>query len=505
MPFVGCGGGLPTGTGGSAVLSGQIKAPGSAKLKAQGLDRAADQGYMVVAQNNDTGAIYRGVTDAAGAFELSIPEGGAGSFVVTIIGPDGRAEGPVVLGQNGAQGVTGLALQGGVSLGTMNLPDNPEATPIVPGGDANVGDKLVPEVVARLNDAGAPVGLATHGKGAAAMGAAGSGADADKDGLVDIVDADDDGDGIVDDFDTGGGGTGAPPDVRVNFFMNLKIQAEEAQTYYAGTQAQRDAARATNTIITFEAMTEPSATRTITGVRVLDTPAPTYLPSSTKMAGQSWVLWSDSGYAFDAASDRFNVWVRPNAVMDAGDTFTAEITFGDGSTEQYSRMLNYVFKNIPKLLQYGSAGALTNFDVADPVVNGSPGKPIPFNGAQDLVLVFNPPLDETGAYMTGLAYSFQMFYQGATGNQLNGDIDGAATWPTPPVGFQTQNLSFYVQSQNLTLAPDNTYTFTLPKAVLPATVRNKSSADVAVGSFKIDITAEAPTGNAAIMLTFVRQ
>jgi hypothetical protein len=33
------------------------------------------------------------------------------------------------------------------------------------------------------------------------------------------------------------------------------------------------------------------------------------------------------GYAFDAATDRFQAFVRPNAVMGAGDSFTLEVTF----------------------------------------------------------------------------------------------------------------------------------------------------------------------------------
>jgi len=43
---------------------------------------------------------------------------------------------------------------------------------------------------------------------------------------------------------------------------------------------------------------------------------------------------------------------------------------------------------------------------------------------------------------------------------------------------------------------------TLPKELFVATVTQTDGTPVAVNQFKIDITAESPTGNAAIMLVF---
>jgi hypothetical protein len=91
------------------------------------------------------------------------------------------------------------------------------------------------------------------------------------------------------------------------------------------------------------------------------------------------------------------------------------------------------------------------------------------------------------------------------GGQLNGNIDKAATWPTPPPGFQTNNLSYYVRSADLTLSGSDTYTFTVPKEVFPSNVQLNGGGSSPVGYYKIDITAEAPTGNAAIMVIFQKQ
>ena len=501
-------------TGGTAAggmsLTGKILTSGAAKAAPR--SQAAEGVYTVVAQSDETGEIYRAATDAEGDFELDLPDDeGGNSFMVTILGPDGRAVGPVLFDEAAGEGATGLTLDQAVSLGTVVLPDDPTAEPIEPGDDNDVeGDMVSSEILARLNQDGVPVGLASHGKGDAAQqegGEAGQTADADQDGLIEVFDADDDGDGIVDDFDGDGDVGGTPADIIVNFFMNLKIGSEQASPYYSGGVAALDAALATDTIITFEVMTEPVATRAITSARLMETPAPSYLPDADKMTdaegGLAFGQWADSDYAFDEVSDRFQAFVRPNAVMDAGDTFTVEVTFDDGTSEQYSRMINYVFKNIPRLLQYGAAGALTDFDITDAGVNGSPHQPIRFDGTQDLVLVFNPPPDETGAYLTDLDYTFQIFYYAAAdGGAINDQIDVAATWASPPAGFEGTTLR--VSAENLTLSAENTYTVTLPGELFPDAVQTTSGSEQAVAAYKIDITTECSSGNAAIMLMFAK-
>ncbi|MBN2563076.1 MAG: hypothetical protein JXQ75_19295 [Phycisphaerae bacterium] len=511
-----CDAGLPGGPGdggsGGTVLSGQIKAPDAARVKAGSQERAVDEGYAVIAQSDETGEIYRAETDASGSFELDIPASETGnSFMVTILGSDGRAVGPVLFGTADGEGLTGLAMDRDANLGTINLPANPDQQALNPGSDGDVADLVDSDLSVRLDGNGIPVGLASVGKGDEARGQSDAqrGTDKDEDGLIDMLDADDDGDGIVDDFDGDGAGSGAPADVRVNFFMNLKISAEQAETYYSGSDAEISAALSTDTVITFEAMMEPGATRSITAVELLETPGPTYLPDADKTDdsehGLAHTNWASIDYAFDEVTDRFEAFVRPNDEMDAGDTFTAEVSFDDGTTEQHARMINYVFKNIPKLLQYGVSGTLTDFDVTDATVNGTPEKPILFDGTQDLVLVFNPPPDETGAYLTGCDYTFQIFYEAeGDGRQLNGEMDAAATWATSPTGFESERGTFVVANSDLTLSAASTYTVTLPKEIFPTTVETDSGT-VTVASYKIDITAEAPTGNAAIMLGFKKQ
>jgi hypothetical protein len=494
---------------GPVALSGRIN-PSQASKRRPRLQDGDLYPFTVVAQSDATGEVFRGETAVDGEFNIDIPDDEVGSsFMVTILGPDGRAVGPVVLDAAGDEGTTGLALDRAADLGTIELPDDPTQTPIVPGADSDVADLLDPSITARLNADGAPVGLASVGKGdeADASGSpSGALVDADSDGLIDMLDADDDGDGTVDDFDTSGPAPATPADAHVNFFMNLKIGTDFAPTYYTGTTAQIAERLSYDTVITLEVMTEPSATRAITAAQMLETPGPAYLPIAQKTGeGAVGALWVDTDYAFDSLGDRWGVWIRPNAVMDAGDTFTLDVSFDDDTTEQYSRMINYVFKNIPKLIEYGSAGSLTAFDLDGGGADGTPARPLTFDGTQDLVLIFNPPPDETGAPITGMNYSFQLSYYRTDGSAVSGgDINWTATCPTPIADFDRGTYLVHVADLGA-LSAEETYTVTLPKEIFADTVTLNSSSDVAIGSYKIDLTAEAPTGNAAIMLTYAKQ
>ena len=492
-----------TSSGSGLSIGGRID-PGQAAKRRPRAQTAEEFPYTVIAQSDATGTLYRGETNADGDFKIEIPDDEAGhSFVVTILGPDGRAVGPILIEQKGDQGVTGLALEKEAKFGTIELPADPATAPILMGADGDADGQADPALFARLNADGAPLGLAHFGKGedAQAAGAVESTVDGDKDGLIDILDADDDGDGIVDDFDTESDASSKPSDYRVNFFMNLKINAENASTYYDGAATDVVSRLATDTVITFEVLIEPSATRAITDAHLLETPGPAYLPIATKQNSPSGTgLWKDFGYAFDERSDRWDAFAVPNEEMQAGDTFTLEVSFSDGTTEQYSRMINYVFKNIPKLMQYGTSGSLTAFDVNSTSINGTSSQPILIDTTQDLVLVFEPPPDETGAPIESMDYSFQFFYMDSSGAQIQ-NIDSHATWPTPIAGHD--QTTYWVRSADLgSLATDSTYTVTLPKELFVATVTQTDGTPVAVNQFKIDITAESPTGNAAIMLVF---
>jgi len=484
-------------------MSGTIQSS-STNAKLNGSAQTSNSVFTVVAQSAGTGKTYLDSTDSSGAFDVSVPDDETGNlFMITIVGPDGKATGPVTFGASGSEVSAGIDFSRNANFGTIELPADPTLAPITPGGDGDVLELAATDVMTRIDANGVPVGIATIGKGEDAEGPASTNprqaCDVDRDGLVDMFDADNDGDGIIDENDTGdaSGNTGLS-DVRLSFFMNLKIGNQSANTYYAGSTSAVEAALMEDTVITFEVLEEPSATKSISSVKLMSTPAPSYITDTEVMRDTGMGLmstsWEDVDYAFEEAGDRFQAFVIPNALIEAGDVFTVEITFDDGTTGIYSRMINYVFKSIPQLMKHGVSSSLTDFAGAQPIA---------FDGAQDLTLEFEPPKDESGEFLTGFAYNFEIFYNEAgSGNQLNGNIDTDATFPSTITGFNAANKNFEVTADSLTLSDDNTYTVTLPKEIFVNTVETADGTKT-VGSYKIDIAAQSGNGdNSAIMLEF---
>ncbi len=483
-------------------LTGTILPSESAKRRARAAE--SDLTYTVVAQSAETMEIYRGTTDADGNFQIDLPTDEQDSLVLlTILTPEGKPAGPIVFDADAEHGFTGLDLSRDVSVGQVQIPENPAMEPILPGDDADAGDVVADDVFARLDDNGVPVGVGTYGKGEDAAGDVTTNprqaCDADQDGLPDGFDADNDGDGVVDDFDANGGDPDNGDGIRLNFFMNLKIGTEKSATYYDGSSDEIASALQEDIVITLEVIDEADDGVSITGVRCVPESSPAYLATAdvNMESGGGGLLrqpWSESDYAFADFGDRWQAFIIPNATIEAGDTFTIEVSFSDDTTKQYSRMVNYVFRNIPRLIQFGADGALN--DYVDQ-------QPIEFDGTQDLVLVFEPPPDETGALLTGMSYQFEMFYLASGDGSQVEDVDFTATWPAPPANF-SQNKSYNVAADALVLSGDNTFTVTIPKEVFVDQVVLNDTSTQDIGSYKIDIAAQN-NGNAAIMLVFQKQ
>lgn len=136
-------------------VSGTISASETAKARARSEGTDAESGYMIVAASNETQELYTAFTDETGAFALELPESEKGStFIFTIVNPDGRAAGPVLVDESGTTGVT---MHASASLGTVLLPDQPTDAPIEAGKDGDAGDQAAPGVGARLDANGVPV------------------------------------------------------------------------------------------------------------------------------------------------------------------------------------------------------------------------------------------------------------------------------------------------------------------------------------------------------------
>lgn len=489
-------GGNNNGSGAASLsIRGTLLPPASTKRAPRSADSNSDPTYSVIAQSTDTLEIYRAATDEQGDFSLELPDSETGNtFMVAIMDENGQPVSTVVFDEAGDTGYTGLTMSDAASLGTIELPDDPAAAAVMPGPGATTDGMVSGNVLARLSNDGVPVGVGNNGKGQAAQGSSFANGDqildGDEDGLPDFMDADNDGNGIVDDFDSGNGDAAPNDGVRLNFFMNLKIDESVSDVFYSGDAAAIDLALQEQTIITMEVLEESGAPKHISAVRLLESPGPSYITSMTTGVGSDpSTVWSSIGYTFEHANDRFQRFIVPHARLNAGDTFTVEVTFDDASTKQYSRMVNFVFTNIPRLEKWGQGGPLSLFN----------GGIITVDPTLDVNVKFFPPTDDTGAYLTGLDYSFEVFYNDING-QIN-NIDVAATWTTPPNGFSGSRTVFTVPAADLTLDSDNTFTVALPSSIFVDTVQT-SSGSVAVHDYKIDVAPQSSGNNSAIMLHF---
>ena len=461
-----------------------------------------EQHYSIIVQSTESQQSYTGETDASGNFQVDIPASETGEvFMVSIMMPDGQPAGPVLFNTDATQGYTGLGITGDTSLGTIPFPDDPTAAPILPGIDATfaAGD-VATDVIARLNNDGVPVGVPSFGRGDDAEGTASAidaqQLDADQDGMVNNFDADDDGDGTIDDFDDDSelnpGGDG----VEINFFMNLKIDDVQATAYFSGNTTGIETSLKEDTVITFEIRGNSTLGKTITAARLIGPPSPTpaYLPVMTILGG---TLWSTTSYALSPdGTDHFQEWAIPHQFINTGDTFTVEITYDDGTVEVYSRMINYVFKSIPKLINVGPPGALAFFDGP---------KVITFDGTQDLSLEWAPPVDDFGHLLVGLPYLFEVFYYDSAGQQID-LIDQSATWPSPPANWGPNGQSYEVAGSSLTtVSGTGTFTVQLPKEIFPNSVQLTDGSTVNVASYKVDIAAQNNGNNSALMVRLEKQ
>ena len=465
--------------------------------RARAVARSGDYtGYQVFIEGATTGEIYRKDVAADGTFSVDVPSS-EGTVTVSLVAADGTPLGTVMSGvASGGSAPTGINLtSAGATLGTLNL-----AQPLTVGAGGSVTADTT--LTARVDGSGYPVGLANNGKGAAANGTPVTGriSDRDGDGIIDLLDADADGDGLANDLDAGSALNFQLP----GFFMNLKVGAERAHIYYQGTLTEIDNALKTDTIITME-IHGPNLPAS---ARLNPVPGPSWLTSADHQVTTlpiTYGSWATDAYAFDTISSGANAYlqafVRPNAVMAAGNLFHVETTSGTGVVKHQFRVVSYVWKNIPRLVSYGPpAVTATTYTVP----TGGPAPALTFDGTQDLVLTWKPPVDEAGDPVKDTDYHLEFFYETASG-QINSSINAAATWPTTPAGFTTSGqFMIALTAANLAGSWDataGTYTATIPKEVFPTTVTLTGAGGTAtITGYKIDIAAQKNSNNAAIMI-----
>lgn len=349
----------------------------------------AKNGYTVIALGYDGQASSAVVK--RGRFRVVPP---AGKVTLNLRNAKGVYAGPVAVGKRGKRLVVGV--RAGAALGKLKLAK----------GFAQPRRKLRAKFAEPSRTAvtrkGAPAGAGRFGlvRGRA-VGASGSGRDADFDGVPGAFDIDDDGDLVLDNNDRSGGARIAqvPPgpmgepagSPSMRLFSNFHFNVSETLNANAGgvTREQIDAAMTKAKSFVGLVFFLP------TGVdsAELDCGGLSYCSSGGTGHTQSLDPFAD-GPAFPACCDEDGdgwgtitrgptgdfqlVTLAPSNLIGSGDTFVEHFTAADGSDQQLTGSLNYMFNTTPAVKAYvdGSGAGATVAYPAPPNAPGTTANPL---------------------------------------------------------------------------------------------------------------------------------
>ncbi|MFZ4616073.1 MAG: hypothetical protein ACOYM2_07755 [Rectinemataceae bacterium] len=474
-----------------------------------------NKGMMVVAQTVSANSqTIRAFTDAVGSFSLDISEELKGSeFIISLVDASGRAIGPIMKKTDQvANGFRSVGMKLGSSLAKIDFGDiRVAASGLAETVGVVQGVNSVADLVARVTAAGAPVGLAAHGKGAAAQSTTTStrqANDRDQDGLIDILDADDDGDGILDDFDTDSTTVGMPTNYKVDVGFWLNPTDSDYQMFYHSTPAKlREFVKGKYILELWFNVTNDSEAATIKTIALDTRSMPAY--SSILVTGpdsnpSQQVLWSAPGMGGMPAyqlmetpqstalpqggkqwKNRLIVPVGQKADLQAGDLFNFEITKKDGTKLYVSQMLNFVFTNIPLLRYIGTGSdpaklqdftALMDKALVTPnaMVPGSMNAPIVVADNSDVTVRFQPPVDDMEQPILQGSYRISIIpYRTGSGPSAQVWNIATSTWPSGPPAdyYNNKHLMLEIPVSQMTRdAASGLFTLVVPKACFPGSV-----------------------------------
>lgn len=454
-------------------------------------------GYKIYAQAKKTHKMFYTKVNADGSFSLALDS--ANSYIMTLVNDKSRVEAVFVITNGTDTLITGFKILGSGSLGTFTL-DTANGKVLSSSAKLIGGVCEADTTLTARAKSGKPVGMGNLGKGTdaklpAKMKTDEESPDQDSDGLTDSYDADADGDGTVDELQSGTlattkSGKSSACISSVGLFMNLKIAYDKTNSINTNTDM----------VITLELIPkDATCAADISKVEVLN--GPTYLKTATVApSANGWTdnkipsayptvgtLWKDvSSGSYDMFNltppsetiGRWTIWIVANDAVTAGDSFHFKVTYKSSSEEQFVKMIDYVFVNIPILSTYNGTTAPT------PSSGGSGTSANPVSvGSGDLTLVFTRPKDETGAEITGMKYKFEIFYRDSSGAQL---------------GSARCTASEFTDSGSGT-----TLTTTIP--ISGTTCLPTTSGSSAVSSYQIDLTASSTAGDNSAQLFYVKK
>ena len=450
----------------------------------------------------DTGRVFSSVTGNDGSVSLRVPQDS--SYILSIISKDGKSFGSAVVLSDTEKGLSrtvptpstetvGIKSPDSatpLSLGTVEIPDDPKTTPFeVYAPDAARDTALL----AKVDSNGVPLGNSSFGKPSSPSGTLPGGhysGDPDMDGLPNIIDTDDDGDGIPDDWDKDSDGDlvtdssvdlsdTLPVEFTIGYLLDIR-GGEGVYSYFHGDI--NDALRRDMRADLMVKINDPARIDAVTSVALYSGSSTAYAASLTAaefdttdnvqhfVDGSSYnpganvysapwnLLENSDSIAYqlpvsenDSDDDRLVCRVGlkiPETASDlyaVGDVFTVELQYSTSSgiaTEYYSGMINYIYENITRFqgtaVRANGAGAPAATDFTS-VWDGTPGDPYPGDEDNPIELTYTattddiwfkiiPPKDADGDYITTGGFRYEIFDATAAGPRYIG------TWQPPSDG-----------------------------------------------------------------------
>ncbi len=401
----------------SRSISMSLSSASTSSLSTSSLQTQALSDYSWVLQNKGSLRVYFGDFASDGSTSGTIEtasNSGYNNFSGAILDADLNVVAPIVFSTSGGIQTTGADLNGDISNLTLTLNTSTHTATATGSIDTDLSSDSTSYT--RVDSSSIPVSYGNAGKGSAARTSSpGSSSllDSDHDGLINIFDTDNDGNGKVDNADATAGAenTGFSSTIAsAILFDNLKIDYTNSANYTVTNDTvltveftPYDASKISSIIIYRRNSHYNDCTTTInaTGFTALET----YPAIGTTWTSTGYKLYKMTNLS---GSTVWTVFLTPNNnSFTAGDKMLAKVTLTSGGVEYYWLNLNFKYQTIvadTTTWNHGGAGSQSN--------------PYLILDTGGRVFSWTAPKDETGADLTGVVYSLELFYYNSAGTQV---------------------------------------------------------------------------------------
>jgi len=414
-----------TGTLASGTVSSTVLTAASG-LKIQAVASAAIPSYTVVALGKNNGGVYYAdsATDSSGNFKISnLPSGE--SFYVEILDSSSQLAAPVGFSSSAGKVIMAITPEATFTMETGTIVFDSSKSAAAPSTAPTSFLDTNAQARVKNGETVVPVGAGNIGKGTGEAKYSGTydptKNDGDLDGLPNNFDADLNGDGYVNEIDglytmeafTKGGKSNNGSQVYV--FSNLKVDYEFSNTFQAsqylhlamGVMPRSDKI---NSVASVYLVSGPSC---ISKMKIFSVPGTTQEPVPVE-----GTVWSTTSYKLyksllsgPGSTPQWTVsvngvtpYVNGSGDLKAGDVFKFKITYTDGSYEYLTKMLNFIYTDIPRLYKYSFDKGATWKD-PPPITQGT--SIIDTAPTSEITLKWTRPKDENSLDITGSEYTYE--------------------------------------------------------------------------------------------------